>query len=202
MLESFSIARGRIGALLAGLVVGGAAVLLLGAPVLWAMVALALAALLVGGFVTFQEPISRVPEQHPDDPLERARHRGWMEFGSSILADLWGLETATDAVGYERARARIADKFARVEDVLGNGPYFAGNAFSLVDAVFAPIFRYFDLFDTLADTAVFAALPRVQAWRQALSVCPSVRAAVEPDYPDRLRDFLVRHDAFLLKQAA
>jgi two-component system phosphate regulon sensor histidine kinase PhoR len=70
MLESFSIARGRIGALLAGLVVGGAAVLLLGAPVLWAMVALALAALLVGGFVTFQEPISRVPEQHPDDPLD------------------------------------------------------------------------------------------------------------------------------------
>jgi two-component system phosphate regulon sensor histidine kinase PhoR len=70
MLESFSIARGRIGALLAGLVVGGAAVLVLGAPVLWAMVALALAALLVGGFVTFQEPISRVPERHPDDPLD------------------------------------------------------------------------------------------------------------------------------------
>lgn len=150
----------------------------------------------------FVEESVEGPKLHPDDPLERARHRGWMEFGSSILADLWGLETATDAVGYERARVRIADKFARVEDVLGNGPYFAGDAFSLVDAVFAPIFRYFDLFDTLADTAVFAALPRVQAWRQALSVRPSVRAAVEPDYPDRLRDFLVRHDAFLLKQAA
>ncbi|OJU08665.1 MAG: hypothetical protein BGN85_02925 [Alphaproteobacteria bacterium 64-11] len=49
---------------------GGAAVLLLGAPVFWAIVALALAALLVGGFVTFQEPINRVPEQHPDDPLD------------------------------------------------------------------------------------------------------------------------------------
>ncbi|MFC2253710.1 glutathione S-transferase family protein [Labrys portucalensis] len=150
----------------------------------------------------FVEESVEGPKLHPDDPLERARHRGWMEFGSSILADLWGLETATDAVGYERARVRIADKFARVEDVLGNGPYFAGDAFSLVDAVFAPIFRYFDLFDTLADIAVFTALPRVQAWRQALSVRPSVRAAVEPDYPDRLRDFLVRHDAFLLKQVA
>ena len=150
----------------------------------------------------FVEETVEGPKLHPADPLERARHRGWMEFGSAILADLWGLETATDATGYERARARVADKFARVEEVLGNGPYFAGEAFGLVDAVYAPIFRYFDLFDTLADTAVFAGLPRVQAWRQALSVRPSVRAAVTPDYPDRLRAFLVRHDAFLLKLAA
>ncbi|MDZ5453602.1 glutathione S-transferase family protein [Labrys sp. ZIDIC5] len=150
----------------------------------------------------FVEETVEGPKLHPADPLERARHRGWMEFGSAILADLWGLETATDATGYERARARIADKFARVEEVLGNGPYFAGEAFGLVDAVHAPIFRYFDLFDTLADIAVFAGLPRVRAWRQALSVRPSVRAAVTPDYPDRLRAFLVRHDAFLLKLAA
>lgn len=27
---------------------------------------------------------------HPADLLARARHRGWMEFGSSILSDLWG----------------------------------------------------------------------------------------------------------------
>lgn len=30
------------------------------------------------------------PRLHPDDPLARARARGWIEFGSAILADLWG----------------------------------------------------------------------------------------------------------------
>jgi two-component system phosphate regulon sensor histidine kinase PhoR len=70
MLESLSTARGKVGILLSGMIAGGGAVLLLGAPVFWAMVVLALAVLLVGGFVTFQEPISRVPEQHPDDPLD------------------------------------------------------------------------------------------------------------------------------------
>ncbi|WP_448955683.1 glutathione S-transferase family protein [Labrys neptuniae] len=142
------------------------------------------------------------PRLHPADALERARHRGWMEFGSTILADLWGLETASEQPRFEEARLKLAGKFARVEEVLGTGPYFAGETFSLVDAVFAPIFRYFDLFDTLADTAIFTGLPRVQAWRQALSARPSVRAAVTSDYPDRLHDFLVRHDAYLLKQAA
>jgi glutathione S-transferase len=36
------------------------------------------------------------PRLHPDDPLERARHRAWMEFGSSILADIAGFYTAPD----------------------------------------------------------------------------------------------------------
>lgn len=142
------------------------------------------------------------PKLHPNGPLERARHRAWMEFGSTILGDVWLLETAGDHNGYEEARRKIAAKFIRIEEALGEGPFFAGSGFSLVDAVFAPIFRYFDLFDDLAGPAPFADLPRVVAWRRALTGRPSVKAAVDADYPQRLRDFLVRHEAFLLKQTA
>src|SRR6476659_8494799 len=49
---------------------------------------------------------------HPRDPLERAQHRAWMEFGSAILSDLWGLETPTDAAEFERKRQAIIAKFA------------------------------------------------------------------------------------------
>ena len=70
MLESLSSSRGKIGALLAGLAGGGAVVLMLGAPGFWAIVALVLAALLSGRFVSFQEPINRPPEQHPENPLD------------------------------------------------------------------------------------------------------------------------------------
>eukprot|EP01031_Cornospumella_fuschlensis_P051528 gene51527-63014_t len=41
---------------------------------------------------------------HPTDALERARHRGWMEYGSSILSDLWGFETTGDADIFEQKR--------------------------------------------------------------------------------------------------
>lgn len=97
---------------------------------------------------------------HPVDPLTRARHRGWIEFGSSILSDLWGFETAKDADAYEAKRKALIDKFGRVEAELGEGPFFAGERFSLVDAVFAPIFRYFDVFDTITDTGVFTETPK------------------------------------------
>ena len=139
---------------------------------------------------------------HPADPLTRARHRGWMEFGSAVLSDLWGFETAKDEATYEAKRLALKAKFATVEAALTEGPYFAGAAFSLVDAVFAPIFRYFEIFDAIAPTGVFDGLPRVSAWRKALAARPSVQGAVGADYAERLRVFLQRHEAHLLKLAA
>ena len=139
---------------------------------------------------------------HPADPLTRAQHRAWMEFGSAILGDLWGLETTQDAATFAAKRDALAAKFARVEAALGEGPYFAGAQFSLVDAVFAPVFRYFDVFDAYGDLGIFAATPKVRAWRDQLAQRPSVQTAVCADYPELLRAFLARHDAYLLKQAA
>ncbi len=142
------------------------------------------------------------PRLHPEDPIVRAEHRGWMEFGSAILADIWGLETTPDEGVFAAKRAALAAKFARVEAALGSGPWFAGERFSLVDAAFGPIFRYFDVFDTIAATRLFTETPKVRAWRLALAQRPSVRQAVGADYADRLRAFLVRHDAHLLRLAA
>ena len=110
---------------------------------------------------------------HPQNPLQRAQHRAWMEFGSTILGELWGLETTGDPAVFETKRQAIIAKFAQVEKTLGAGPYFAGEEFSLVDAVFAPIFRYFDVFDQLTDLAVFTDVPKVRAWRKALAQRPN-----------------------------
>jgi glutathione S-transferase len=139
---------------------------------------------------------------HPQDALQRAEHRAWMEFGSAILGDLWGLETTTDAAIFESKRQAVVAKFARVEAALGTGPFFAGEMFSLVDAVFAPIFRYFDVFDEFTDLAVFKDTSKLRKWRAELAKRPSVKAAVGADYPQLLRAFLARHNAHLLKLAA
>lgn len=121
---------------------------------------------------------------HPEDPLTRAEHRAWMEFGSAILGDLWGYETTQDAAVFEQKRQALLAKFQRVEAALGEGPYFAGGSFSLVDAVFAPVFRYFEVFDAISDSLIFDSLPKVDAWRKALAArpacatrwCPSTRS--------------------------
>src|SRR5690349_23422621 len=160
----------------------------------------------VGDEVLFESAVileyleeTRGPALHPADPLDRARHRGWMEFGSSILADIWTLETTHDRAAFDAKVRALAEKFARVEAALGDGPYFAGEKFCIVDAVFAPVFRYFDVFDRLADLGLFSATPRVRAWRRALSERPSVRRAVAADYHQRLGAFLARHDGVITR---
>ena len=154
----------------------------------------------VGADVLFESAViveyleeTRGAPLHPADPLTRARHRGWMEFGSSILADIWTLETTHERQAFDAKMTVLKEKFSRVETELGDGPYFAGERFCVVDATFAPVFRYFDVFDRMVDLGVFSRTPKVRAWRQALSERPSVKRAVVADYPERLAAFLKRH---------
>ena len=134
---------------------------------------------------------------HPADALQRAKHRGWIEYASAILGDLWGFETAREEATLRRKAADLRVKFRVVEAALGAGPFFAGETFSLVDAAFAPVFRYFDLFDEIADFGIFSDLAALPAWRAALAARPSVRAAVPGNYHDNLLAFLAKHQSYL-----
>lgn len=137
------------------------------------------------------------PRLHPENPWERARHRAWIEFASATLNDIWGFYVAPDAAAFEKKRLDLAGKFAWLERSLGDGPYFAGERFSLVDAAFGPVFRYFDVFETFLDPAIFEATPKVLAWRHALAARASVRNAVAADYPERLAAFLRARNSYM-----
>ncbi|RJF97399.1 glutathione S-transferase family protein [Noviherbaspirillum saxi] len=140
------------------------------------------------------------PALHPADPLQRARHRAWSEFASGTLNAIWNFYVATDGTSYERSAAALAERFAQIEAVLGAGPYFSGSHFSLVDAAFAPAFRYFDVFDGASGIDFLAALPKTRAWRAALAARPSVREAVSSDYSVLLTNFVIRQGGILGKR--
>ncbi|MBV8837874.1 MAG: glutathione S-transferase family protein [Alphaproteobacteria bacterium] len=124
----------------------------------------------------------------PETPLARAEHRGWIAFGSAILNDIAGLYAAGDESAFRAKVAALRAKFERIEQRLA-GPWFDGTRFSLVDAVFGPVFRYFDAFDRVGEFGILSGLPKVAAWRAALAARPSVRDAVASDYPALLWDF-------------
>jgi glutathione S-transferase len=127
---------------------------------------------------------------HPRAPLRRAEHRSLIEFGSALLNDIAGFYAAPDAAALEAKRLRIRERFAWLEPQVQAGPWFEGQAFTLVDAVYAPVFRYFDAFEQIGDFGMLDGFARLAAWRDALASRPSVRSAVASDYPERLRRFL------------
>ena len=139
---------------------------------------------------------------HPADPLTRAEHRSWIEFGSSVLNDIWAFYAAPDATALEIKANVLGGKFGQLEHRLSDGPYFEDARFSLVDAVFGPVFRYFDVFDRIGDFGVLARKPKVNAWRGALADRPSIRNAVSRDYEQRLWAFLEARGSHLSRLMA
>lgn len=133
------------------------------------------------------------PRMHPDDPLQRARHRSWMAFSSSLLGSIGGFYNAADAAALAAKADDIRKKLNQLEGTLQQGPWFAGDEFGIVDAAFGPVFRYFDVFETIpgtGDFGFFKDTPKLDRWRAALAARPSVQAAVRPDYPQLLQAFL------------
>jgi len=139
------------------------------------------------------------PRLHPAEPLARAQHRAWVEFASATLNTIGAFYNAPDKAALDRQRVALAEKFETLEDQLRkhDGPYFAGADFCLVDAAFGPVFRYFDVFDSIRDFRTFENAPRVVRWREVLAQRTSVRDAVARDYPERLRAFLLRRNSAL-----
>lgn len=142
------------------------------------------------------------PRLHPQDALQRARHRSWMEFGSAVLNKIGVFYNAPNEEALAAHAAELRAMFQQVEAAMGQGPWFAGESFSVVDAVFGPVFRYFDVFDEIGDFGVFAGMPKVNAWRLALAGRASVRNAVRPDYPALLRTFLLKRGSALSNRVA
>lgn len=165
--------------------------------------------LLVGDQAVFESAViceyldeTASPRLHPEGALQRAQHRSWMEFGSAVLNNIGAFYNASSEEALVARAGELRQKFQHLEAVLGQGPWFAGEHFSMVDAVFGPVFRYFDVFDGIGDFGIFSDTPRVNAWRRALAQRASVRNAVSPDYPKLLQAFLQQRGSALSRRMA
>ncbi len=143
------------------------------------------------------------PRLHPVAPLDRAYHRGWIEFATSVLNLIGAFYNAKDRASLEDKARLIKQKFGQLEAVLNertslsSHSFFYGETFSIVDAAFAPVFRYFDLFEQLVDFEWFHDTPKLNQWRLQLSQQTSVQKAVSEDYLQALSEFVANRNSVL-----
>ena len=136
------------------------------------------------------------------NPLDRARQRAWIEFASATLDNIGALYSASGEKSFARAVNQLESKWRQLEATLGDSDIFGGEKFSLVEAAFAPMFRYLDLFEQLVDLEFLSAYPKVAGWRKILRERESVRQAVRPDYQTLLAEFVAARDSFLGRRAS
>ncbi|MFT5412438.1 MAG: glutathione S-transferase [Verrucomicrobiales bacterium] len=121
------------------------------------------------------------PRMHPEDPLERAYHRAWIEFISAGLVDTFKLMVETDEVAARDFANSAREKLVRLGDQMGEGPFFSGGHFSLVDAAAAPMVQRLQWCENIKSLGIFEGHPKVAAWRDALLARPSVQRSVLPN---------------------
>lgn len=129
------------------------------------------------------------PMLHPRDPLLRAKHRGWIEFGSNLMVDQFKAMLAQDEDGFQQQVESLGGGFARLAQAIGGGPYFMGDQFSLVDAAYAPFFMRYEILKDFRDDLEDLLPSPLASWSRELLDRPSVRESVVEDFRQRFISF-------------
>jgi glutathione S-transferase len=141
-------------------------------------------------------------ELQPREPLARAKNRAWVEFASNMLGNLYMMKMSKDEEHYLRYRGRLEDQLQRVENRLGDGPWFNGNEFSLADTAFAPFFRQDSVAQGRLSIIDVAHTPKLAAWGERLLALPEVRESVVEDFEDLYIGALEKNGSYNLQQLA
>lgn len=127
----------------------------------------------------------------PGHAIERAQHRMWIEFISSAIGTAYRLQNAADEDAVRDLAAKHRGELARLETVLGDGPLFAGDKFSLVDAAAAPLLqRSWWTHEIVPSLGLFDGLDKVTAWTKALMERPSVVRSTIPNIKERFAEYV------------
>lgn len=137
---------------------------------------------------------------HPDDALSRATNRSWIDFGGDCMTDMVEMALSASQDGYKEARLRLWQKFDRLEAVLGNGPFFNGADFSLVDAAYAPMFQRLDFIEALCPGVYRAQQhPRLVKWKVQLTTVDSVRESFVPELQNLFHALMRKRSSYVSK---
>jgi len=131
------------------------------------------------------------------DLVRKAQQRAWIEFASATLDNIGQFYSARTTKSFEQARTGLKNKWRALEDALQHSPFFEGDSFSLVDAAFAPVFRYLDVFEPWFDDPLIELGSKVASWRSQLTNRDSVRNAVSPQYAALLTEFVIDRNSRL-----
>jgi glutathione S-transferase len=111
------------------------------------------------------------PRLHPADPVARAINRAWTDYLPSFAAAVTAVAYADTEADYVKAAAQIPTPFERLEGALAtqkSGPFFNGEAYSLVDAAYAPFLQRYHFLDRVKPLGHLEKFPRLKAWSAAL----------------------------------
>lgn len=141
-------------------------------------------------------------ELQPAEPLKRAKNRAWTEYASNMLGALYMTKMAKDEETYSKHKKQLIELMELLETQLGDGPWFNGDDFTLVDTAFAPLFWQNAVMDGKLSLIDSNKTPKLAAWAERLLALPEVQSSVVSDFESLYVAVLQKNDSYYLANQA
>jgi glutathione S-transferase len=137
------------------------------------------------------------PKLHPSDPEKRALHRAWARQAvTQYLVQCSTQRSASKEILREKTK-NFVQLFTKVEKTLGDGPFFDGEQFSMVDTAWIPILHRCDLIKTYAGFDFLDGHPKVKKWQQVLLDTDALNKSVPGNFEDYFVQFYLNEERYL-----
>ncbi len=140
------------------------------------------------------------PRLHPEDPVERAINRAWIEYMPTFVDLASGHAYAANEADYDKAAALVPGAFEKLERALerqGGGPFFNGTRYSLVDAAYAPFLQRHLFLERIRKIGHIDKFPHFKAWAEAVADRPSTHSFPPAEYEAMYRDMVKRRNKWM-----
>jgi glutathione S-transferase len=141
-----------------------------------------------------------MPRLHPEDPVERAVNRAWIEYLPAFVDLTSGHAYADSEADFDKAAAQVPGAFEKVERALerqGAGPFFNGPRYSLVDAAYAPFLQRHLFLERIRKLGHIDRFPRAKAWAAALAERPSTHSFPPAEFEAMYRQAVKRRNKWI-----
>jgi len=133
----------------------------------------------------------------PSDPLEKAKHRSWIEYSSQVLIDQYMMSMAGTKEDFEKHHQSLNLKLQRLENSIGDQGFFSGANFSLVDSSLAPLFTRLEIISRRFKKDFLEQLPKLSRMSNKLVHLDYVKRSVLSDFEDIYVSYLTSKNSYV-----
>jgi len=140
------------------------------------------------------------PRLHPLDPLKKAQHKAWIEYGSGLLMDQSAICMAGNETELREKIGSLKQNLLRLSEPVAAGLFGVDGPFYLVDAAYAPFFMRMQLLDELSELFVDLYTENIALWAARLTERPSVAGSVIEDFNTQYINYFAERGSWLMQQ--
>ena len=134
---------------------------------------------------------------HPSDPFTKAMHRAWTALASTNYLVQCRAQRSTDAADLDANTSKLSQAFAKIENVLDEGPYFAGSQLSLVDATWVVLLHRAHIIEQCSGFDFFSGFPKTKQWQAELLKLDALKRSAPEGFIEEFVNFYLNENTYL-----